>query len=219
MTLTITYLGTAAGVSMKKVTASMSVPVTEQREGAAPHGEDPAADLAKLVNAAVDSGALIAPEGLAVECRPAANDGVLLIATPRATAGAGVCVRCPVALVSAASTEDPSDPLVVGLALVFIAYMLNRALMPSARGGVLRPPGASTPVHMVREEGQALGAASAAQRAAFRRLAARCAINGVILLSDGNLQVGFERSTDGRDREALIAPDGTRLSTADTWGA
>lgn len=71
-------------------------------------------------------------------------------------------------------------------------------------------------VTVTAEGAPALELATAEQRVSYRRLYARCAIRGVLLLSDSNLQVGFE-ANNGRDREALIAPDGSRLETRNTY--
>lgn len=62
----------------------------------------------------------------------------------------------------------------------------------------------------------ALAQATDPQRAAYRRLRDRCSIRGVIRYTDGTLQVGFE-SSQGRDREAVIAPNGSRLETRNTY--
>jgi hypothetical protein len=70
--------------------------------------------------------------------------------------------------------------------------------------------------HRTHEGDEALNLATHEQRAAHNRLQRRCGVRGVILLSDGNLQVGFE-SLQGRDREAVIAPNGDRVSTRNTW--
>lgn len=63
----------------------------------------------------------------------------------------------------------------------------------------------------------ALERATAEQQEAHRRLAGRCSVRGVLLLSDGTLQVGFESTATGRDREAIIGRDGRRVSTRNTW--
>lgn len=63
---------------------------------------------------------------------------------------------------------------------------------------------------------EALRRATDAQISAYRRLRSRCSLRGAILLSDDTLQVGFE-SVNGRDREAVIAPDGSRLETRNTY--
>jgi hypothetical protein len=65
---------------------------------------------------------------------------------------------------------------------------------------------------VTHEDHDAITNATAEQVAAWRRLKARCSIRGVLLLSDGTLQIGFE-SNLGRDREAIVAPDGRRLAT------
>lgn len=72
-------------------------------------------------------------------------------------------------------------------------------------------------IRAVAEGSPALDGATAAQQVSYRRLKSRCTIRGVILLSDGTLQVGFE-SLSGPDREAVIATDGTRLVTRNTYG-
>jgi hypothetical protein len=82
--------------------------------------------------------------------------------------------------------------------------------------GALEAARRPQPPHTIKEGEAALVCASNQQRAAHRRLQARAAIRGVVLLSDGTLQVGFETSR-GRDREALIAPSGERAATFDTY--
>ena len=62
----------------------------------------------------------------------------------------------------------------------------------------------------------ALVRATESQRSAYRRLAGRCSIRGVLWLDNGHLQVGFE-SADGRDREAVIDLEGRRVSTRNTY--
>lgn len=62
---------------------------------------------------------------------------------------------------------------------------------------------------------ETLELATEQQRAAYERLHRRCSVRGAIFLADGTLQVGFE-SLSGRDREAVIAPDGRRISTRNT---
>lgn len=71
-------------------------------------------------------------------------------------------------------------------------------------------------IRAVAEGSPALARATGAQQDAYRRLKARCSIRGVILLSDDTLQIGFE-SSNGRDREAVVAVDGTRVSTRNTY--
>ncbi len=78
------------------------------------------------------------------------------------------------------------------------------------------------------------------QQKAIDRIRARdCSIRGVVELSEvalqihnyravheasyktlmpvGTIQVGFESASTGRDREAYIAPDGTRVMTENTY--
>lgn len=70
--------------------------------------------------------------------------------------------------------------------------------------------------HATHEGHEAITRATVEQIAAYQRLKHRCSVKGVLLLSDGNLQVGFE-SNLGRDREAIIAPNGARVSTRNTY--
>lgn len=58
-----------------------------------------------------------------------------------------------------------------------------------------------------------------AQEQAIERIRSRgCSITGTVLDLHGRiLRVGFESTATGRDRLALIAPDGRRLSTENTY--
>lgn len=66
--------------------------------------------------------------------------------------------------------------------------------------------------HRVTEGPRAVSRATIKQRQSYHRLRRRASIRGVILLSNGVLQVGFERLT-GRHAEAYIDRDGSRLAT------
>lgn len=77
------------------------------------------------------------------------------------------------------------------------------------------------------------------QEKAINRIRARCSIRGVIELGenelkvlrysalhsaafsqyppDGTIQVGFESTATGQDRDAYIAPDGSRVGTRPTF--
>lgn len=66
------------------------------------------------------------------------------------------------------------------------------------------------------EGGLAVTNCTEAQRAAYKRERARNSVRGVILLSDGTLQVGYE-TLMGRDREVTFAADGSVIERRNTW--
>lgn len=70
--------------------------------------------------------------------------------------------------------------------------------------------------HALYVDEEALERASEKQRAAHRRIQRRYSVRGVLLLSDGTLQIGYETLL-GRDREAIIGANGQRLDTRNTW--